>query len=313
MDRAVTAPIETATRRADEAVARGRDNPQGRLARARRFDDHPFVEGARPYGRAELAFLEWEVRRGVLTPVDGDHPGSPWWRTVNEHILRDAAEAEILCREAVDIATAGPNVARWMRFLGNPNPVTFYVAHNASVVEGYFAAAPLAVAETAAERTLMNLTLARVLFVQVMTASPRLVLGRFGSLGRAIATPRGDLVSLVMRRPDLYPDHYVLTAEDQRRVRERVYSVGGEVAAFVDDVLLAPRLHLVYATAASAIAQPRLLHLLDAGRPCYPWRLADNGAAPDRNDPWPHPHPFAGLVGWLLSPLLGLPSRKGSS
>jgi hypothetical protein len=95
-------------------------------------------------------------------------------------------------------------------------------------------------------------------------------------------------------------------------VHERVYSVGGEIAAFVDDVLLAPRLRLVYGTAASAINEPRLLRLLEAGRPCYPWRLADNGTAPDRNDPWPHPHPFARLVQRLVSPVLGLPSAARS-
>ena len=310
MDPMLTEPLEAAARRAEAELTRVRDDPPGRLQLAQRFYDDPRIATARPYGRAQLAFMEWEVRRGVLDPTTGKHVGSAWWRTVNETVLRDAVEADALRDQAGDVSAPRPNVERWMTFLDHPDPVTFYVAHNASVVDGFFQAAPLAVAETAAERTLMNLTLARVLFVQAMTASPRLVLGRLGPLGRAVATPRGDLVSVVVRRPDLYPDHYVLTPEDRRRVLDRLHSAEGELVAFIDDVMIAPRLRLVYGAAALAIDEPRLLDLLDAGRPSYPWGLPGIGAAPDRDDPWPHPRPLARVLQLFLAPLLGLPSSR---
>ncbi|KTT59154.1 hypothetical protein NS383_24295, partial [Pseudomonas oryzihabitans] len=35
------------------------------------------------YGDSELAFLDWEIRAGVLDP----ETGSPWWRNVNLNFI----------------------------------------------------------------------------------------------------------------------------------------------------------------------------------------------------------------------------------
>ena len=59
-------------------VAAIRDDPAARLAMAAAFyNGHGGPEFR--YERAPLAFMRWEVRRGVLSPVAAG--GSAWWRT----------------------------------------------------------------------------------------------------------------------------------------------------------------------------------------------------------------------------------------
>ena len=78
-------------------VAAVRDDPARRLGLASRFyNDRPGRVSIRAYRRAELAFMRWQVGRGVLAPPDGEQPGSEWWRSVNEGLLRDAWEADRL-------------------------------------------------------------------------------------------------------------------------------------------------------------------------------------------------------------------------
>ena len=108
------------TAEADAEVAAA-DLPVDRYRLAEQFYVcHP-GEGWHSYGASELAFLRWEVHRGVLNPPEGDHPGSPWWRSVNAGLLRDATEARLL-HEAGDGSpgsTAG--VQAWQRFLAAPS------------------------------------------------------------------------------------------------------------------------------------------------------------------------------------------------
>ncbi|QWZ08469.1 hypothetical protein KRR39_00915 [Nocardioides panacis] len=49
----------------------------------------------RAYPRAALAFVDWQVRRGLMNPHDHERPGSPWWRAVSERLLRDTCEARL--------------------------------------------------------------------------------------------------------------------------------------------------------------------------------------------------------------------------
>ena len=78
-------------------VAVVRDDPARRLGLASRFyDDRPGCVSIRSYRRAEMAFMRWQVRRGLLAAPDAPRPGSEWWRAVNEGLLRDAWEADQL-------------------------------------------------------------------------------------------------------------------------------------------------------------------------------------------------------------------------
>ena len=75
-------------------VAAVRNDPALRLQLASRFyEDRPGRASIRAYRRAELAFMRWQASRGVLAPPESARPGSIWWRSVNESLLRDACEA----------------------------------------------------------------------------------------------------------------------------------------------------------------------------------------------------------------------------
>jgi hypothetical protein len=80
---------------ADQQVTAVRDDPAGRLALMQRCYYGPFGKAPRhlPYRRAATSFMRWQLQRGVLQPPFSDRPGSPWWRAVNERILRDGCEA----------------------------------------------------------------------------------------------------------------------------------------------------------------------------------------------------------------------------
>ena len=40
-----------------------------------------------------MSFMRWQLSRGVLASLTATTPGSPWWRGVNERLLRDGCEA----------------------------------------------------------------------------------------------------------------------------------------------------------------------------------------------------------------------------
>ena len=115
--------------------------------------------------------MGWQLRRGLLEPLAGDVPGSPWWRAVNERLLRDTAEA----RGHV-LGLTGP-VSSWsatccLEYAQQPSARTWYRAHNASIVAAYLDHRELAESETHPERFFINLVLVRVLFAHALVAAP---------------------------------------------------------------------------------------------------------------------------------------------
>jgi hypothetical protein len=109
---------------ADEAlsmVAAVRDDPARRVELASTFyDDREGRASIRAYRRAELAFMRWQVSRGVLAPPGSQRPGSRWWRSVNEGLLRDAWEADRLLAGRPGSASR-PAVSRGADFLRRPS------------------------------------------------------------------------------------------------------------------------------------------------------------------------------------------------
>jgi hypothetical protein len=103
-------------------VAAVRDDPAARLTLMNALYESP--PGRRQthlsYRRAALAFMEWEVRRGLLRPAGSQQPGSPWWRAINERLLRDTAESRALA-----MGLGGPasstSVARALQFVQRPS------------------------------------------------------------------------------------------------------------------------------------------------------------------------------------------------
>lgn len=69
---------------AAQRVAEVRDDPYARLDLLRSSYAPP--PGSPPlhlrFPRAAIAFMSWQLRRGLLNPPDHELPGSPWWRAV---------------------------------------------------------------------------------------------------------------------------------------------------------------------------------------------------------------------------------------
>jgi hypothetical protein len=98
----------TAAEWAGQKVDAVRDDPSGRLALMQRRYYGPFGRATRhlPYQRAATSAMQWQLRRGVLQPPFSDRPGSPWWRAVNERVLRDGCEAVALSGELSGTASS---------------------------------------------------------------------------------------------------------------------------------------------------------------------------------------------------------------
>jgi hypothetical protein len=278
-------PVE-ALARAEEQVAAARDDPAARIALFKRTYHGPAGNAPRhlSFRRAALSFMDWQVRRGVLDPLDALPPGSVWWRAINERLLRDGCEAVALVA-----GLAGPpssNAVRlWLEFVERPTAATWYRAHNASIVAGYVENEHLAAAESVSERFFMNVVLVRVLYAHALVSAPPLALGRFAPAGRLLGDPRlgmaGAFLSLRRVLPDRYPlEHHVeaYIADEQHLGR------------LLDYAVIVPRLQRLYEWSSEVLSEPRLCALVRDGSPVYSWPYEDRHV-------WSPKHmPLAGRV-----------------
>ena len=157
---------------ADQQVTAVRDDPAGRRAMMHRRDYGPFGKAPRhlPYRRAALSLMHWQLRRGVLQPPFSDRPGSPWWRAVNERILRDGCEAVALSGDLPGRASSR-TVDHRMSFAEYPTARASYRAHTGAWSPPTFEHRDLAEAENQAEGFFMNVVLCRVLFTHALVAA----------------------------------------------------------------------------------------------------------------------------------------------
>jgi hypothetical protein len=262
--------VRSATTEATAAVAAVRDDPARRLELAARFyDQRP---GITRYRRAEMAFMHWQIERGVLAGPRARRPGSPGWRAVNERLLRDTCEAGALADAGRGArSSSSSSVEHWLRFLDGPSASTWYRAHNASVVAGYLAHRDLAVVELPAERFFMEVALLRVLYAHSLVAAPRLALGRFAPLGRFLGDPRVGMTGAFLSLSRVLPHHYPL---DDVALEHMLQDENG-LGRILDYAVIGPRLPALYAFAAADIGEPRLLELIADGAPVYTWPSED--------------------------------------
>jgi hypothetical protein len=254
---------------ADAKLASCSDEPYARLAMAASFyRDHGGADFR--YERAPLAFMHWEVRRGVLNPLAAG--GSAWWRGVNGCLLRDAEEARLIV-EAGGQSPSNPAVERWLAFIRAPARSSWYAAHNASIARGYIEYAETARSEVPLEQLLINNTITRVLFAEALEDGQRLDLGPFATIARQLGDPRTRGVGAFVSVPDFYPDHYPLSREDDLRLTDRVVSIGALSAAVMNHLVVAPVVPRVFATAAERLALPSLARFVYRGVVAYPWTL----------------------------------------
>lgn len=255
-------------------VAAVRHDPAQRLRLAGSFyDDKPGRVSIRAYRRAELAFMRWQVSRGVLAPPDAAQPGSAWWRAVNEGLLRDAWEADrsMSGRPGIPSRLA---VSRWIDFLRRPRAETWYRAHNSSIIAGYLEHRHLCAAELPVERFFMDVALGRVLYAHALVVRPPLALGRLRAAGRLLGDPRWRGADVFLSMGNVLPTRYPLTDISISRMLE----AENHVARLIDYGVILPRIQALYDFAAADLEEPGLLDLIKDGSPVYAWAYQDRDA-----------------------------------
>jgi hypothetical protein len=266
---------------AHQQVTAVRDDPAGRLALMERCYYGPFGTAPRhlPYRRAALSFMRWQLQRGVLQPPFSDRPGSPWWRAVNERILRDGCEAVGLSGHLAGPVSA-QTVHYWMSFAGYPTARAWYRAHNGSVVAAYLEHRNLAEAENAAERFFMNVVLCRVLFTHALVAAPRISLGWLRPLAPVLGDPRLGMTGIFLQLSRVLPSEYPLRGSVQSYLSAEL-----GFGRLLDYGVIVPRLQQLYEWSAHELAAPGLLDCTRDGALTYAWSLADR-------DVWRPPKSF---------------------
>jgi hypothetical protein len=270
---------ETAVEIALARVAAVRDDPDARLALMRRLYEVPAAvdRGHLPFRQAASAFMGWQLRRGLLNPLAGPAPGSPWWRAINERLLRDGWEARALAFGHPGDPSS-PAVAASLQFIRHPSAQRWYRAHNISIVSAYLEQQHLASRESRVERFFINLVLMRVLYAHALVAAPRLALGWLAFAGRPLGDPRLGMTGIFLSLSRVLPDRYPLGHDLAPYLRAE-----HGVAHLLDVGVIQPRVELLYDWSARDLAIPGLRQLLADRTPCYAWPAHDR-------QPW-HPPP----------------------
>jgi hypothetical protein len=263
-----------ATRRVDEV----RDDPQGRMDLLRSsYTPRP---GAAPlhlrYAHAALAFMGWQLRRGLLNPFDHERPGSAWWRAVNERLLRDTYEARSrLLGHPGPASSSG--VEPSVRFARQPSPRTWYLAHNVTIVSAYLEHRALAERENRIERFFINLVLVRVLYAHALVAAPRLALGWLAPIARWLGDPRRDATGMFLSVSRVLPAVYPLDGDLDDYIADE-HALG----RLLDVGVIVPRLSALYRWSAEELRLPELAALVCDTTPSYAWD-------PHDREPWAPP------------------------
>ena len=276
-----------------------RDDPAGRLRLAQAlYESRPRGSGYLPYRRAMTAFMRWQLRRGLLEPAGAPRPGSPWWRALNEAVLRDIAEARHLVAGAPGDASS-PAVEVILDFIRRPSAARWYRAHNVCIARAYLANRDLATREGRVERFFLNVVLLRVLYAHALVAAPRLALGWLSPLAPALGDPRASTTAMFLSLSRVLPNRYPL---------------GDDVAPYVADEngfgrlldygIIQPRLRALYDWSARELGEPEVAGLLVGEIPAYAW---DPAEAAD----WTPPLPALARLARRVVPV-GPPRLRGS-
>jgi hypothetical protein len=259
--------LETLKGIAREKVSKVSNNPDERLQMRHNFYQkygNPIIKGKEGLGNSEIAFMEWEIHRGVLNPLDAHIPGSKWWRTVNSHFMYLSELAALIHESKENFEDLSPPVHFWLAYIKSCDGITWYRAHNSSIIDGYKVAFSLALEEQLYERQFMNIVLYRLLYAQSMVEEVN-----FGFLGKILANPRGNAVALITEFEDFYPKHYPLGKEGVEAVLHKSHTLSGLAEDFMDEVLILPQLDKLCKEAATWNQSPVLTSYVQHNKPCY--------------------------------------------
>ena len=254
--------LEAATRAAVDAV---NDDAEGRFRMRQAFyAKWGFGEGA-GFGTSELAFLRWELQRGVLEPLDRAPVGSAWWRAVNSDFLYLSELAGAVHDAGLGREVTQHEVLLWLDYLRAPTSASWYRAHNGSIVRGYVDHIADARAEGVNEQLFMNEVLYRLLYAEALVVGVAM-----GAIGEAIANPRLPAVDALVQIDALYPRHYPLDPTEVIDVHHMGSSLGEALADVLDEALVLPHLAELYALTADLLGERDLDRLIKDGKPIYP-------------------------------------------
>jgi hypothetical protein len=244
-----------------------REEPAERLELLERLYHGPTGRAPRhlPYRRAAMAFMRWQLARGVLAPLHAKPAGSPWWRAANERLLRDGCEA-VARSGGLGGAPSSSAIQLWMSFIADPRGQTWYRAHNASIVAAYLQNRDLAENENEAERFFLNVVLVRVLYAHALVAAPRLALGPLAGIGQALGDPRLALTGIFLSLSHILPEGYPLTRDVSAYI-----AAENRFGRMLDYGIITPRLQRLYEWSAAELAEPAVLGLVRDGSPVYAW------------------------------------------
>src|SRR5262245_25271164 len=247
-----------------------RDEPAKRLELLERTYHGPTGEAPHhlPFRRAAMAFMRWELARNVLAPLHGTPAGSPWWRSVNERLLRDGCEA-VARSGGRGGNTSSPAIRLWMSFVADPRGRTWYRAHNASIVAAYLENRGLAEQENAAERFFLNVVLLRLLYAHALVSAPRLALGSLVGIGPVLGDPRLAMTGIFLSLSRIVPDQYPLVRDVTQYIAEE-----NAFGRMLDYGIIRLRLQRLYEWSAEELREPRILDLVRDGSPGYAWPFA---------------------------------------
>jgi len=217
--------------------------------------------------------MGWQLRRGLLNPLEHESPGSPWWRAVNERLLRDTCEARLRL-----LGHPGPassvSVEPSVRFARQPSPRTWYQAHNVTIVRAFLDHRDLAERENRVERFFINLVLVRVLYAHALVAAPRLALSWLAPTARWLGDPRLDMTGMFLTVQRVLPDQYPLSGELDGYIAEE-HALG----RLLDLGVIVPRVAELYRWSADQLQIPEVSDLVRGVTPAYAWD-------PDDREPW---------------------------
>jgi hypothetical protein len=248
-----------------------RDDPAARLELVTSTYHGPVGRAPRhlPFRRAAMSFMRWQADRGVLDRLDASPPGSPWWRAVNERLLRDGCEA--MARSGGLLGQpSSPTIRLWMSFIASPTGGSWYRAHNASIVAAYLEHCDLAQQESIPERFFINVVLVRVLYAHALVAAPRLALGRFAPLGSILGDPRLGMAGAFLSLRRVLPYRYPLARDLDAYLADE-----NSLGRMLDYGVIAPRMQALYDWSAQELGHPDLRQLFRDGSPTYAWTHAE--------------------------------------
>jgi hypothetical protein len=252
---------------ADAIIQKILDHPEGRFQLQEKFYEKYGFGEEYGYGNSAISFLRWEISRGVLNPLKGSNPGSPWWRKVNADFLRTNIIGELVFEANLSGVTFSQAVQFWLAYLRFPTARSWYKAHNSSIAQAYLDAVSSAKQERTEEQIFMNEVLSRVLYAQAMVNGKAFPLGCLGSI---IANSKLPAVKLMVHLPAFYPDNYPLTGEDIRNILHDNRDVEDDLVKILDDTFVHHKLKRLYTRAATWLSNPNLVKLVREDKMIYP-------------------------------------------